>query len=351
MIKKISIFCYLFFALNFNVLAQMFVEQDTIYRLFDSQFDCEIDRQSSFIWDFYNSQIPCYQDGIVRLDDNNVEVQFNDEISNRYFIDGKDFYLSSYKANRFNGKDIGVEFLFEKPLKIYSFGGSIGDQWKELVQCSILFTDDENTEIQQYKWTGLVEMKCKFEASNKMESPGSRINVNLCIVDLSFKKKSLLVKKSNSWQIATKTDIAKLSIFPNNFKLSFFNYWSKRKPYLVGSLELDKDQVCQSLTIYKTTKPPVLSNCDKQKHKIFLYPNPSYGEFKIQFVDQEKGNYDFIIYNVIGEKIYSKSLDVKAINSVLDINLEGMRKGTYLYSIMDENGERLVTKKLVIISI
>lgn len=83
---------------------------------------------------------------------------------------------------------------------------------------------------------------------------------------------------------------------------------------------------------------------------IYLFPNPSYGEFNIKMFNYPEGDYKLKVYNIVGKEIRSEALTMQG-NLLVPINLFGIRKGSYIYSIEDEHGNRLETKRLMIMGL
>jgi len=81
----------------------------------------------------------------------------------------------------------------------------------------------------------------------------------------------------------------------------------------------------------------------------YLYPNPSFGDVKLQIHNFPRGEYIFEVYNVIGKKLYSEPITVSTDSVVKQFRLKGLSKGTYLYSILDASGRRVQSKRLTIV--
>ncbi len=77
--------------------------------------------------------------------------------------------------------------------------------------------------------------------------------------------------------------------------------------------------------------------------RVEVYPNPSSGVFAFSFLgSHEKAN--LIIYNMLGEKVYSTQFNSNAIQ----IDLIGRPAGVYMYRVVNENGEAVTNGKLII---
>lgn len=83
--------------------------------------------------------------------------------------------------------------------------------------------------------------------------------------------------------------------------------------------------------------------------EIVAFPNPTFGETKFEFLNYDAGSYTVEIYAVYGAKLWSKTYDLRE-NDIISENFSFLRKGTYLYTIKDSRGTKLITKRLVIIS-
>ena len=83
---------------------------------------------------------------------------------------------------------------------------------------------------------------------------------------------------------------------------------------------------------------------------IYLFPNPTIGNVKLLFQNYEPGEYELDIFNTIGKKLSSISITLPQEEDQISISLPRLRKGTYLYAVQNKNGERLVTRRLSIIT-
>ncbi len=80
--------------------------------------------------------------------------------------------------------------------------------------------------------------------------------------------------------------------------------------------------------------------------KLNVYPNPSNDFSTVEIkIDENAANAEFVIYNLLGSKIYSQQ--VKS-NDVLTINVKEMNNGVYLYALI-RNNEILEKQKVIIL--
>ncbi len=82
--------------------------------------------------------------------------------------------------------------------------------------------------------------------------------------------------------------------------------------------------------------------------RLTIFPNPNQGKFSIQ-LSVVSGQSSVEIYNVLGEKVYSKNYPPSA-NSQhpFEIDLRGQPNGVYLYRVLTENGNAIGEGKVVI---
>ncbi|MEM1322663.1 MAG: T9SS type A sorting domain-containing protein [Bacteroidota bacterium] len=81
---------------------------------------------------------------------------------------------------------------------------------------------------------------------------------------------------------------------------------------------------------------------------IYAYPNPAIDEARFDFVNLPNGQYTLKLYNILGVEVMKEQYDIQG-NFTVKLNLSKMRKGTYLYSLVNERGKTITTKRLMII--
>jgi hypothetical protein len=91
-------------------------------------------------------------------------------------------------------------------------------------------------------------------------------------------------------------------------------------------------------------------NLGKQSRNFVLYPNPTYGVSKMMFINYPEGIYNLEVYSIIGSKIWSRQQKFDS-ESIFKIDFSFLRKGTYLISVKDRNGNPVTTRRLIIIGV
>lgn len=83
---------------------------------------------------------------------------------------------------------------------------------------------------------------------------------------------------------------------------------------------------------------------------IVAYPNPSFGPVVIDLFNYPYDDYNFEVYNIVGKRIYTKSFSSRD-GRQLKVDLSQLKRGTYMYSVFDGTGRKIVTKRVSLISI
>ena len=126
-----------------------------------------------------------------------------------------------------------------------------------------------------------------------------------------------------------------------------YNFYSDvEKEILVSANEQDGELV--SVT-YKgdgiVTSTKQLTYTDAE---ITAYPNPSFGPITFDVGAYGNGFYQLTVYNIVGKQIISDSFEVSN-NRSFETNLSQLRKGSYIYTIHNERGDKLGTKRFIIL--
>jgi hypothetical protein len=82
---------------------------------------------------------------------------------------------------------------------------------------------------------------------------------------------------------------------------------------------------------------------------VFVYPNPSFGNLRFDFLNLPSGYYDLEIYNILGSKIKTENLFINGTRT-LPLDLTRLKKGTYIYRLVDSQKNTIRSKRLVIIT-
>lgn len=84
------------------------------------------------------------------------------------------------------------------------------------------------------------------------------------------------------------------------------------------------------------------------KPGVYATPNPAIVNVRFEFFDLPNGNYKLKLFNIIGKEVWSKQYRING-SMVERVNVSFLKKGTYLYSLIDDDGHTLVTKRIVVL--
>lgn len=128
----------------------------------------------------------------------------------------------------------------------------------------------------------------------------------------------------------------------------YYNDESK-EPIAVITADLDTDTATNAQ--YKSTDPNTVSiiKLYDQKPNIYAYPNPAIDQVRFDVLNIPTGKYDLNIYNILGVKVWSNNYDIRNSTDTIQLDVNNFKKGTYLYSLVNERGKTLATRRLVIL--
>lgn len=129
-----------------------------------------------------------------------------------------------------------------------------------------------------------------------------------------------------------------------------YNYYSANDKEIIASVLLDEEDVITNVEYKGNIIINEIKVLAPDANLITAFPNPSFGNVSIQMVNYPLGEYRMKVYNVVGKELWAESFQLRN-NRVYKADLMHLSKGTYLYSIFDKNGKKLVTKRIAIISI
>ncbi|MBX2874800.1 MAG: T9SS type A sorting domain-containing protein [Saprospiraceae bacterium] len=91
-----------------------------------------------------------------------------------------------------------------------------------------------------------------------------------------------------------------------------------------------------------------VQNVNALRPGVYAFPNPAIVNVRFEFSNLKPGNYTLRIYNILGVEVWKKKYNVNNFRTE-KVDISTLRKGTYLYSLSNEKGKTLATKRLIII--
>ena len=138
------------------------------------------------------------------------------------------------------------------------------------------------------------------------------------------------------------------TIVPTKTKKSY-RYYSDVADSYVMEIQLEGDKI-EYIEFNADALKDYIADCGEKERNVFLFPNPSIGEVRIHFQNYPSGDYSLDIHNIIGKRLSSINIQLEQGERELELVLPNLKKGTYIYAIKNDRGERLVTRRLSIIT-
>jgi hypothetical protein len=117
----------------------------------------------------------------------------------------------------------------------------------------------------------------------------------------------------------------------------------------IASYDIIEDEI-KNLEFQENEVSPISINFSYDEGEIIAWPNPTMGPIHFEVFNHPYDEYKLEIYNLVGKKLYTKSFS-KMDGRRLFADLSSLKRGTYIYSIFDGKGKKLLTKRISMTSI
>lgn len=146
------------------------------------------------------------------------------------------------------------------------------------------------------------------------------------------------------------TLLGDLSEFFGTTVTESYNFYSNDRKEVIATVTMDEEDMPVRVEYMDRNVVNSIKIVTPEQNEIIAYPNPTFGNVSIQMVNYPIDHYRMEVYNVVGKKIWADDFKLTT-NRVYKADLTHLSKGTYLYSIFNKNGKKLVTKRLAIMGI
>ena len=128
---------------------------------------------------------------------------------------------------------------------------------------------------------------------------------------------------------------------------NIYTFLSNGSKEPIAAVTVDENDVPEQVTFKRGMS--VGTRTDKWQYaNVKLSPNPTYGKTSLYYTGLPAGTYKLVIFDILGNEIWSDDMMLNE-NGVVKQDFGFLGKGTYLYSLKDENEENVTTKRLVLI--
>jgi hypothetical protein len=129
-----------------------------------------------------------------------------------------------------------------------------------------------------------------------------------------------------------------------------YTFWSDQAKEPIAVVSYGPGDTSPFQVEFKADNQVITNTYSKQQKApgMFAYPNPAIGSVRFDLVGLDPGQYTLRMYNVLGVEVYSKKYSVNGPRTI-KLELGSFNKGTYFYSLIDDRGKIIVTKRLVVL--
>lgn len=350
------IFLGCFFLVARSQETQSFIpkENDTLYTLIDYNPLYTEDNTKGYQHDFMNLNGPCLTSSIYDHADNSfvvntygVKESYVKELGRYYSkrsVDGKNLYGSTSRIHidyKDSFRDRGP-FDFKalqtlvSDVEIRMAYGDMSEEQKEAIgACVELLIEGRHT------------VRILPKGKHELMLPGIVALANRLQLDETFVARSGVALLSNGGKKRLTTQ--DLQLLFKQYKRKKYVYYATDDLSKLMEIHLEDDRIEKieySAEIFK----PHLALCKEDKKNVYLFPNPTLGEVRLHFENYPAGDYVLDIYNIIGKRLSSIDVSLDVDEREVFVILPDLKKGTYIYSIKNATGDRLVSRRLSIIT-
>ena len=268
---------------------------------------------------------------------------------------GKVIFSPAARKGFFVVKFIKPKLILKTPVKI-----SQTDKREELLQITVRRTElMENWQkyfpatVDSVMWEVHRKADCEAKEAGYLifHGEGYQVQFSESIVQSTYKIK-IKNKGKKNW-VNFPLDTFK---WPEEIKnLWFSNDYTQRDFYseqfkgAVLSYKISSEGMFSDITFQIKDSRREVPLYQGQRSEVISFPNPAFGTLYFSLLNYPSDNYSLEVYNVIGKVIYSQSLS-NGIGNRYKIDLGHLRKGTYMYSILDSKGNKLTTKRFALVT-
>jgi hypothetical protein len=113
-----------------------------------------------------------------------------------------------------------------------------------------------------------------------------------------------------------------------------------------GSYTVTVQNLPPKLPCASTSAPLVIG--DSVTTRLFVFPSPTQGQFKVSFYSATADQYTISIYDAKGASVFRKAYSITGRYQLLDVDLRAAANGVYLIRLTDKTNRVIATGKVVV---
>lgn len=122
---------------------------------------------------------------------------------------------------------------------------------------------------------------------------------------------------------------------------------TEKEEIAVATMSNDQSNV-ESIQFKSMASTPTIEQTPTFSGGIQAFPNPAVEWVRFDCTNLTPGEYTLKIFNIIGKCIWKKDYTLAGTMS-FTVDLDGFKKGSYIYSLVDKDGNAIGTKRLVVL--
>ena len=274
-----------------------------------------------------------------------------------YTVHGNDqFSIAGYNNYDFMDLDLSYPSYYQVPYPIQRKEYRLGDREEETYSLYMpIKNEDIPTDIlrelpytpDSARFVLNTQLTSSIEAYGRLDLLVDRYTVVRESITEVLDKKLEIKNASIPWQDVS--DLFEGNNLFNNEIIKKERFWSIKSAVPVAELILDSGD--NKIKQVRFASHPYLVNEVKiasLKRDIFAYPNPTLGMTRFDLNNLSSGFYTLEISNLLSKSVWSEEYFVDK-NKTVKVDLSHLKKGTYFYRIVNERGEIIVTKRLIVL--
>lgn len=131
----------------------------------------------------------------------------------------------------------------------------------------------------------------------------------------------------------------------------YYYFFSNEAKEPIAIVTMDKNEKRAIRVEFKADNNDLttdVQNVKSLKPGVYAFPNPAIVNVRFEFSNLPPGNYKLTIYNILGTPVWNQRYYING-QRIEKVDISDLRKGTYLYSLQDDSGKTVATKRLVVV--
>lgn len=127
------------------------------------------------------------------------------------------------------------------------------------------------------------------------------------------------------------------------------NFFAEGVKEAIAILTLDASETTvQSVEFKSSDITTSVQSADALQPGVYAFPNPAINNVRFEFSNLEPGNYDLKLFNILGAEVWSDKYFING-SRAIKIDISRLKKGTYLYNLVNDRGKTITTRRLIVV--